>query len=122
MAALRKQWVSDYAWPTAVAAAVGVAIWVPTMAMQPRYGGDPNSKNGLWFMALMLFAAVVLAVIFSEHSSTLAIALVTPQLILAPFTTPRGDNDGLWGLIFIMLPVGAIGSKPVEYPKPNWGS
>ena len=29
--------------------------------------------------------------------------LVIPQLLRAPFTAPRGDNDGLWILIFPML-------------------
>jgi hypothetical protein len=29
-------------------------------------------------------------------------------LLLAPFTTPEGDGDGLWGLIFVMLAAFAV--------------
>ena len=87
-----------------VSAATGLAIWLPTMALQPRhdYGAKPQ-QGSLWFLPLMVGAAFVLTVIFAERWQMVAPGLVTSQLLLAAFTTPRGDNDGLWVLIFPLL-------------------
>ena len=51
----------------------------------------------------MLIAPVGLGLVFSRAWPVLATGLVLPQFVLAPWTTPRGDNDGLWGLIFFFL-------------------
>jgi len=58
--------------------------------------------------------------------------LITVQLLVAPFTTPRGDNDGLWVLIIpIIVVFGAVlalvswgaallaGSIRRDHPRPR---
>jgi hypothetical protein len=87
-----------------VAAAVGLAIWIPTMAAQPRYSDGPNEANGSpWLFPLTFLAVVILASVFSRNWQVVAAGIATAQFLMAPWTTPRGDNDGLWGLIFVVL-------------------
>ena len=89
-----------------VGAIAGIAIWWPTMAMRPRYDYGPQPQQGsLWFFPLMIGATVVLTVVLVTHAPLVVPALIAPQLVLAEFTTPRGDNDGLWVLIFPVLVV-----------------
>jgi hypothetical protein len=38
-------------------------------------------------------------------SRAVGLALCVGPIALAFWTTPRGDNDGLWTLIFVMLPI-----------------
>jgi len=51
----------------------------------------------------MLLAPLVLGVVLARHWQVVAIGLLAPQFALAPWTTPRGDNDGLWSLIVVFL-------------------
>ncbi len=79
------------------------------MALQPRYDYGPNQQQGsVWFFPLMIGAVFVLSLVFAKRWKMVAPGLVAGQLVLAPFTTPRGDNDGLWGLILPILVVFAI--------------
>ena len=41
----------------------------------------------------------------SARALEIGAALVVGPLILAGWTAPRGDNDGLWSLVFLLLPV-----------------
>jgi hypothetical protein len=51
----------------------------------------------------MLFATVVLAALFARNWTYVAAGIVAPQLAFALWTTPQGDNDGLWMFIFPLL-------------------
>ncbi len=98
--ARRRQWLA-----LGLAALVGLAIWIPTAAMQLRESHDrshPSEFSG-WYLPLMVLAAVALGAAFDRSSFYVAFGLVAPQFLLAPWTTPRGDNDGLWALIFPFL-------------------
>ena len=94
----------------AVSALVGLAIWLPTMAMQPRYDySHQNQQGSPWYFPLMIGAVLVLTVVFRRQWRVVAPGLIALQLVLAPFTTPRGDNDGLWVLIVpIIVVFGAV--------------
>ena len=93
-------------WITFVAsAAVGLAIWMP-VAMEPReqlYPMAPKSELPASWFPLMLLAPIVLGFVFSRSWSVVPTGLLLPQFVLAPWTTPRGDNDGLWVLVFPTL-------------------
>jgi hypothetical protein len=58
----------------------------------------------------MVLAPFVLGALFATRWETIAPALIIPQFVLAPYTAPRGDNDGLWGVIFFALFFGAFAS------------
>ena len=101
---------SRAAWSAFMLAALsGVAIWIPTNATHPRYSYRPHQDNGsASFFPVMIVAALLLGALFARHWRVIALGLVLPVLALAPFTTPRGDNDGLWILILPMLVVFGI--------------
>jgi Protein of unknown function (DUF2510) len=95
----RPQWLAF-----CVSAVVGLAIWIPTMAAQPRYSNGPHQANGSpWFVPLTFLAVVILAALFSRNWQVVAPGIATAQFLMAPWTTPRGDNDGLWAMIFVIL-------------------
>jgi RsiW-degrading membrane proteinase PrsW (M82 family) len=74
------------------------------MAAQPRYSDGPNEANGSpWFVPLTFLAVVILAAVFSRNWQVVAPGIATAQFLMAPWTTPRGDNDGLWVMIFVIL-------------------
>jgi hypothetical protein len=71
---------------------------------EPRYDYSANPQQGsVWYFPAMVGAAALLSLVFATRWTLIAPGLVVGQLALAPFTTPRGDNDGLWVLIFPML-------------------
>jgi hypothetical protein len=95
----RPQWLAFR-----VSAAVGLVIWIPTMAAEPRYSDAPNEANGSpWVFPLTFLAVVILASLFSRDWQVVASGIATAQFLMAPWTTPRGDNDGLWAVIFVVL-------------------
>jgi hypothetical protein len=87
-------------------------MWVPTMAMAPRYS-DSGSDGSAWYFPATVAAGFLLGAVFARRWKPIGFGLVAPQLLLAGWTTPRGDNDGLWTLIFpalMCLGVVAFGS------------
>jgi hypothetical protein len=83
---------------------VGLSVWIATMARYPRVSDDPHESNGnAALFPLLALAAVILGAVEPRRSKWVAASLVIAPLLLAPWTTPRGDEDGLWGLIFPML-------------------
>lgn len=103
-AAALRDVISHHArWGPALASSVAVslAIWIPTMATQARYGLSSGS-DALW-LPLMLFAPAVLGAIFRGRWWAIALGLTAPQVVLAPSTMPRGDTTGMWVLVFPML-------------------
>jgi len=76
------------------------------MASQPRYSRSGENGNG-WVFVLLPMLAVAGGFLAYRSWLAVAVALGLPGLLLSPFTTPRGDNDGLWTLIVPMM-VGLI--------------
>jgi hypothetical protein len=66
---------------------------------------EPAAEIPDWWLPLMLLAPIVLGFVFSRSWPVVPTGLLLPQFVLAPWTTPRGDNDGLWVLIFPFLGV-----------------
>jgi hypothetical protein len=109
----------------AILATVGAAAWLaatlPARLAEMRlaetrpYGPRHYAMANLQWLWLISLAALVAAWTAERHraarriSVEVAVSLWAPALILAPVTFPRGDNDGLWGLIyaFIFLSAGA---------------
>jgi hypothetical protein len=87
-----------------VAAAVSLTVWYATMATAPRYSRPPNSDTGNAILfPILLGAAVVGGLVVPRKATVVGVWLVLPALLWSPWTTPRGDNDGLWLLIVPML-------------------
>jgi hypothetical protein len=63
------------------------------------------------YVAGIIVTALASGLLWWRPSSWLVSFLLNgPALILAPFVMPRGDNDGLWGLIYPMIGVIALAS------------
>jgi len=91
------------------AAGTGLATWVATMATAPRYSYGPGQDLGGSAYYLVLFvAALAGGFVAPARASLVGLMLVLPGLALAPRTAPRGDDDGLWVLIFPLLCVFAL--------------
>ncbi len=80
--------------PAAVGAVLAVGLW---FALVPH--DDPSSADArvpaFWW--IMVGAAFVLGLAFGRSRAVVvAGALTFPQFVLAFWTAPRGDNDGLW--------------------------
>ena len=56
----------------------------------------------------MATAFVLGAIAASDEPARVGGAVALPALLLAAFTAPRGDGDGLWVLWFAMLAVFAF--------------
>jgi hypothetical protein len=104
---LRAQLVPS-SWPQLLAvlaaAALGLGTWILTMASAPRYSrtGEDGSS---WLFVLLLAFALFGGALFFRCSEAIALALGVPGLLMSPFATPRGDNDGLWRLMVPMMVV-----------------
>jgi len=85
----------------ALACGIGLAAWVITMASAPRYSYGPDEDTGNLgaFMTAALLAAAALGALRPRRSVRTGALIGLPALALSPWTTPRGDNDGLWLLI-----------------------
>lgn len=91
----------------AAAVAVGTAAWIVCFASLPRFSYDAseNTRSTVFWPAMV---ALAFAVGFSAGPRSARIGgllLGLPALLLAPWTAPRGDNDGLWILIVPMLAI-----------------
>jgi hypothetical protein len=88
----------------AIGVAVGALIWIATMASEPRYSDGPDESNGnpaLW--PLLALTAFALGFVEPRRPWRVALAVNSAPLLLMFWTTPRGDDDGLWVLIVPMI-------------------
>lgn len=83
-----------------VSAAVGLSVWIVTMASAPRisYGAEEDLGNNVFFW-ILLAVALVGGFLLPSCATVIGVSLGLPALLLSPWTAPRGDNDGLWILI-----------------------
>ncbi len=63
--------------------------------------GDDSISSALWLCLLATVAVV--GVVFGGRAVGIAGATFAGPLVAARWTFPRGDNDGLWGLIFVVI-------------------
>lgn len=84
----------------ALYAGIGAVVWIITVAI-------PGASA--WYVVALLICGIALGAMDAATSQVRAgLYLVAPALLLAWWTTPRGDNDGLWLLIFPLLAVLAV--------------
>ncbi len=84
------------------AAGLGLTLWFGVNT-RVRPGDQGQDDQLPLFLGLLLLGGVVLSVIWPRLYRSLPIALVAPQMLVAPFTAPRGDGDGLWVFVFVEL-------------------
>lgn len=123
-----------YHWRTAgIATALGIVVWGFFVALYEHetpcgdaarcptiYGfvaplAEPNPLGFMVLVGGMVWAAALLGVTRKSPSITIGAFLVALPALLAWWTAPRGDNDGLWVLIFWPLAfVGAFSAGCAE--------
>jgi hypothetical protein len=87
---------------------LGTAEWVALVAISAR--NNPNYPGVSYFILVMWASAIALGVVDARTSHMrAALLLVLPALLLGWWTTPRGDNDGLW---LLTLPIVASAAIP----------
>ena len=92
-------------WAALVAAVAGAGIWGETMGSAPRYSFGPDQDTGSFGACLvgLALAALLLGLLTPRFPAVVGAVVTGVPLLLAPWTAPRGDNDGLWVLILPML-------------------
>ncbi len=79
--------------PAVVSGVLAVLLW---FALVPHTDADNAEARVSAFWWIMVGVAVVLGVAFGRQRALIvAAALSVPQFVLAFWTAPRGDNDGL---------------------------
>jgi hypothetical protein len=93
--------------PAVVSALVGVVLWLALVPQNHPQSADPRVGAFWWIMAAASFA---LGAVFGvRRCVVVGVCLALPQFVLAFWTAPRGDDDGLWVLWMpILLVFGAI--------------
>jgi hypothetical protein len=85
-----------------VAGAAGLGIWMATMGAVPD-GEYASSARTTLLWAAMIVAAGALGYALPGDSDLIALGLAGGPLLIAGWTAPRGDGDGLWVLFFPYL-------------------
>lgn len=100
----------------ALVAAAGTAGWLGYVALVPHttggdtvFGSAPLTDEGLAPLVLYLVVSVIAVAAAGWRRvappATIGVAAVAGPTVLAFFTAPQGDGDGLWGLIFLYFVV-----------------
>lgn len=109
----------------------GSAVWWWAMGSAPRVSFSGETGNPLGLLLGLLFGAVVVGIAFGIRATRqqgdnsakatqfllalLAGALVAlPGWVLSPWTTPRGDNDGLWGLWILYMGAAVLSTSIIS--------
>lgn len=97
-------WMDERVVVAAGAAVVSLVAWYAFMASAPRYSHAPHQDLGnAALLPVLVVAATIGGIFIPRHATLIGVMLVAPALLLAPWTAPRGDNDGLWLLIVPIL-------------------
>ncbi len=82
-------------------AGVGAILWLGLVALPSI--NNPNYSGGYYLLGACI--CMLLLGTFDPKSSHLRVGLLmaAPGILLAAWTAPRGDNDGLWLLWFPLL-------------------
>jgi len=87
-------------------AAVGALEWLILVMFPARH--NANFLGGSYFVALFVSAFILGAADMTKSNLAVAYILIAPGLLLAGWTAPRGDNNGLWILWFPFLVVAVL--------------
>jgi hypothetical protein len=82
-----------------VGSCAGLLIWIATMASKPIHSDDWNPA--LW--PLLALTAFGVGLFERRRPWRVALAVNAAPLLLMLWTTPRGDDDGLWSFIIPMI-------------------
>jgi hypothetical protein len=83
----------------ALASVVGGVCWLTLIASAPRVSHGPHPDMGDNRNYPLLFVLVMAGgELAPRRAVSVGVCLVLPGLALAPWTAPRGDEDGLWVL------------------------
>lgn len=85
-----------------LAGVAGLTIWMTTMATVPD-GEYVSSTRTMLLWVAMTISAAGLGYVLREDCGLIAVGLVGGPLLVAGWTAPRGDEDGLWVLFFPYL-------------------
>jgi hypothetical protein len=81
----------------------GLTAWIGLVGIP---GAGHSHYTGSWYAIAVLALGLLLGFLDPRTGDFRAGAIfVLSALLLAGWTTPRGDNDGLWLLVFPMLVV-----------------
>ena len=83
-----------------VAFVVGAALW---LLLVPNDDPSGNARNAAYWWSSGVAAVALGALAHSKESALVGGAVGVPALLLAGWTAPRGDGDGLWILWFPIL-------------------
>lgn len=96
----------------AIAAVVGTLAWIVLVAdfdaARPQSyvnTEDPDGPFAVFAGVTMIAAPAVLGALFPGYGGGIGLGLMGPAFLLAPWTAPRGDGDGLWVFVFFYLVV-----------------
>lgn len=84
-----------------IALGVSVATWMFSMAKSMR--PDEVHLSIAAAAVIQSGTVAVLSALFSNRSALIGPLMGLTPLILAGYTFPRGDDDGLWALVFLPL-------------------
>jgi hypothetical protein len=93
-------------WQMLTYGAIGLAEWIVLVAIPAR--GNPNYSGALFFLAALASALVLGAADSKSPHIRAGLFMAIPCLLLAGWTAPRGDNDGLWILWFPFIVISAL--------------
>jgi hypothetical protein len=80
---------------------IGLAEWLALVAIPAIH--DSNWSTSPYFVVALISSLVLGAIDYKAPHIRAAALLVAPAIILALWTTPTRDNDGLWVLIVPLL-------------------
>jgi hypothetical protein len=88
---------------------IGLVEWIGLSAIPGRHNAN---YSGAYYALALLVSAMILG--FANPTTPhfeAGVLMVAPGLLLAAWTAPRGNNDGLWILWFpllaVFIPLGA---------------
>lgn len=87
-----------------VALVAGLVVWLVVVALPTSSNAEPN---GTPYIVVLCLLAIALGLLWPKglfHSLLVGASLMLPGLVLVWWTAPRGDEDGLWLLWFMVVP------------------
>ena len=87
-------------------ACIGLVEWACLVVIEARH--NANYSGDYYFVAILVTALALGVASPKVPHLLVGLLIVGPALLLAGWTAPRGDNDGLWTLWFLFLFISAF--------------